>query len=162
MEYSVATAPINVWGIFFSLLFIAVGIFITAAAFNKNVFVSETEKTVDDSQLIGKIFGVAFTGLVVIVFLNACIDTYLCIQAEKNGAFKLVTGEVKIKGRSTKAGGGSVYFWLDKNEYSSHEDQILCDCGFISPIGRKIKLQNAQLVEAKIYKDKIISYKVLN
>jgi len=160
MEYSATTASLSIGGAVFLLPHFVIGLVCLVFGMRgKTILRGVTSKL---GLVVQLPVGLLFLGVAVWSVSTRVVETQQCRTAEERGEFVSVEGPVQIVSRSTKPGNGHVDFKIGGKELRTYESGVSCDCGYVLPLGKTLRLEDGMLVQAKARGGNVISLKVKN
>ena len=160
MEYSAATAPLSIGGAIFVLPHFVVGLALLVFGLRGKTILRGVKSKLGLAVQVP--IGLLFFGVAIWSVSSRVMETRECRTAEQRGEFVSIDGPVHIVSRFTKPGNGYVDFKIGSKELRTRESGAPCDCGYILPLGKTLRLEDGMLVEAKAHGDKVIALKVKN
>lgn len=160
MEYSAATASLSIGGAVLLLPHFSIGLACLLFALCGRVIIRGAESKL--GLLIQVPVGLLFFGFATWTVVNDTVQTYRCRAGVANGEFESVSGPISIVERFAKPGYGYVEFTVGERAFKTYESGSSCDCGYILPLGRTLRLQDGMVVEAKVQGAKVLALKVKN
>jgi hypothetical protein len=160
MNYSTATADLAIGSALFVLPHLLIGLASLYAGYSGKVFFKQGN--IASNRMIHFLFGVIFAGAAGYSIAKNITETYSCRNAEKFLNHKTIQGEIEVTYRFKKAGYGYVEFKIGDSSFTTYESGLSCDCGYITPLGKKLTIESGMLVEAKISDRRIISLNVVS
>lgn len=154
MHYSTASAGLFLLGALFMLPGLLLGAGSLAAAITGRTCIHRLSGT--KARLVHALIGVLLTGAFTASMTHKVYETYVCRTAESKGHFITVAGQIRIINRFFKPGTGYVDFMIGDRAFHTYEDGLSCDCGFISPLGKHIRLKDGMFATAKVADGKIV------
>ena len=155
MHYDAAIAPISWGSVLFIVPHLIVGIaFLIGAKKGKCQLRGMTGTS--GKLLLGGI-GALFSGVALFVLVNNSVETYLCKTAVERNDVKTVQGPIQVLEKFSKPGAGYVRFKVGNEEFRTESAGLSCECGFVKPPGRLVKIKDGINVEAKSYGGKVVS-----
>jgi hypothetical protein len=153
--YSVATAAIS-WGSFLFLMphFVGGGVLLWASLCKK-CWVRGMSGT--SGLVVQGLFGGLFFLVAAFVIAKDSLATLKCRRLLGTSEVKTVTGPLVVMERFRKPGYGHVRFSIDGHALHTYTQGLGCDCGFIMPVGRSVKLIDDQPVRVQVSGDRVLS-----
>lgn len=158
MEYSAVSASLSIGDAIFVVPHLLIGfVLLFFGCRGQSIMRGASGK---NSLFIQIPAGALFFGLACWTIYNGIFDTLRCREAESKGEYQSLSGEVKIIERFSKPGAGYVRFKIGEIEIKTNESGSSCDCGFIFPLGKTIRIKDGMNVDVKASGRSVIFLKV--
>ena len=106
--------------------------------------------------------GLLFFGAALWSIVGDIKETQLCRNAEAAGNYEAVSGRLHIIKRFSKPGYGYVEFMVGEKSMRTYEAGPSCDCGYVLPVGRSLRLEDGMMVDLKLFNGKVVALAVRN
>ena len=149
MEYSAALAPNSKGWFLINFLFFLFGSWqLRETCFRRFV-------------LKNFVVGLVVTAVMGYVIAKAVVDTRFCRSAESKGKVDVVSGVVRnIQVEETKHY-KHIVFSINGRTFKTYTVGLSeCDCGYILPVGKVLKIKEGMDVEIKAYKETVLALKI--